>query len=132
METIQGVRKGKENLITVLGCGGDRDSEKRAKMGNIASALSDQVVITSDNPRFEDPQLIIDQIESGVLKEHRKKTLSVVDRKQAIKTACKFAEKGDILLIAGKGHETYQDVQGVKHHFDDKEIVEEILIELEK
>lgn len=132
LETIQGVRTGKENLITVVGCGGDRDNSKRPKMGNIASVLSDQVVFTSDNPRFEDPQEILNQVESGVQAEYVKKTLSILDRKQAIKTACKFAQKGDILLIAGKGHETYQDIKGVKHHFDDKEVVEEILNELEK
>jgi UDP-N-acetylmuramoyl-L-alanyl-D-glutamate--2,6-diaminopimelate ligase len=132
LETIQGVRTGKEKLITVMGCGGDRDNAKRSKMGHIASLLSDQVVFTSDNPRFEDPQSIIDQIEAGVLVENRKKTLSVLDRKQAVKTACRFAEKGDIILIAGKGHEDYQDINGVKHHFDDKEVVEEILTELEK
>ena len=132
LETIGGIRSGKENLIAVVGCGGDRDNAKRGKMGNIAATLSDQVVFTSDNPRFEDPQRIIDQIEEGVSKEYVKKTLSIVDRKQAIKTAVKLAAKGDIILVAGKGHENYQDVQGVKHHFDDKEILKEILEELEK
>ncbi|MFC2110713.1 UDP-N-acetylmuramoyl-L-alanyl-D-glutamate--2,6-diaminopimelate ligase [Bacteroidota bacterium] len=132
LETIEGVRSGKEKVITVMGCGGNRDKVKRSKMGHVASAMSDQVVFTSDNPRFEDPQMIIDQIEEGVLSENRKKTLSILDRKQAIKTACSFAEPGDILLIAGKGHETYQDVKGEKKHFDDKEVTEEILKELEK
>jgi len=131
LETIKGIRSGKEQVITVMGCGGDRDKVKRSKMGYIASLLSDQVVFTSDNPRFEDPQCILEQIEEGVLKENRKKTISILDRKQAIKTACKLAEVGDILLVAGKGHETYQDVKGEKIHFDDKEVVEEILEELE-
>ncbi|WP_139956679.1 UDP-N-acetylmuramoyl-L-alanyl-D-glutamate--2,6-diaminopimelate ligase [Flavicella sediminum] len=132
LETIEGVRTGKEKVITVMGCGGDRDKVKRSKMGQVASTLSDQVIFTSDNPRFEDPQSIIDQIESGVSKEHLKKTLSILDRKQAIKTACRMAESGDILLVAGKGHETYQDTKGVKTHFDDKEVLEEVLKELEK
>lgn len=132
LETIAGIRSGKESLISVVGCGGDRDKTKRAKMGNIAALLSDQVVFTSDNPRFEDAQTIIDQIEEGVSSENEKKTLSIIDRKQAIKTAIKLASKGDIILVAGKGHEDYQDVQGVKHHFDDKEIIQEILVALEK
>ena len=132
LDTIGGIRSGKESLISVVGCGGDRDHSKRGKMGSIAAMLSDQVVFTSDNPRFEDPQSIIEEIEEGVLKEYVKKTLSIVDRKQAIKTAVKLAIKGDIILVAGKGHEDYQDVQGVKHHFDDKEIIKEILEELEK
>lgn len=130
--TIEGIRSTKENLISVVGCGGDRDTSKRSKMGNIAAAMSDQVVFTSDNPRFEDPQSIIDQIEEGVSKEDDKKVLSILDRKQAIKTALKLASQGDIVLVAGKGHEDYQDIQGVKHHFDDKEIIKEILIALEK
>jgi len=132
LQTIAGIRSGKENLISVVGCGGDRDTTKRAKMGDIAASLSDQVVFTSDNPRFEDPQLIIDQIEEGVSSENEGKVLSIVDRKQAIKTAIKLASKGDIILVAGKGHEDYQDVKGVKHHFDDKEIIQELLIALEK
>ena len=132
LETIAGIRSGKECLISVVGCGGDRDKTKRAKMGSIAAALSDQVVFTSDNPRFEDPQTIIDQIEDGVTSENHKKTLSVLDRKQAIRTAIKLASKGDIILVAGKGHEDYQDIKGVKHHFDDKEIIQEILVALEK
>jgi UDP-N-acetylmuramoyl-L-alanyl-D-glutamate--2,6-diaminopimelate ligase len=132
LETIAGIKSGKENLISVVGCGGDRDKAKRGKMGNIAASLSDQVVFTSDNPRFEDPQTIIDQIEEGVSLENEKKTLAILDRRQAIKTAIKLASKGDIILVAGKGHEDYQDVEGVKHHFNDKEIIQEILIALEK
>ena len=132
LETIRGIRSGTESLITVVGCGGDRDRTKRSKMGAIASELSDQVVFTSDNPRFEDPQEIINQIESGVAEVNLYKTLSVIDRKQAIKTAVKFAVKGDIILVAGKGHEDYQDVNGVKSHFDDKEVVKEIVEKLKK
>lgn len=132
LDTIGGIRSGRENLISVVGCGGDRDASKRGKMGSLAAMLSDQAVFTSDNPRFEDPQSIIDQIEEGVPKEYSQKTLSILDRKQAIKTALKFANKGDIVLVAGKGHEDYQDIQGVKHHFDDKEIIKEILEELKK
>ena len=132
LETIKGIRSGKEQVITVMGCGGDRDKVKRSKMGYISSVLSDQVIFTSDNPRFEEPQSILDQIEEGVLKEDRKKTMSILDRKQAIKAACKLAKTGDILLVAGKGHETYQDIQGKKIYFDDKEMTKEILEELEK
>ena len=130
--TIEGIKTNREKLISVVGCGGDRDRSKRSKMGNIAASMSDQVVFTSDNPRFEDPQAIVDQIEEGVAVEDVKKTLSVLDRKQAIKTALKLASKGDIVLVAGKGHEDYQDIQGVKHRFDDKEIIEELLIALQK
>lgn len=132
LSTIQGIRSNKENLISVVGCGGDRDVTKRGKMGNIAASMSDQVVFTSDNPRFEDPQDIIDQIEAGVSPENEKNTLSILDRKQAIKTALKLASKGDVVLVAGKGHEDYQDIQGVKHHFDDKEIIQELLKSLGK
>lgn len=132
LETIKGVRSGSESIITVVGCGGDRDAAKRSKMGAIASELSNQVVFTSDNPRFEDPQEIINQIESGVTNENLYKTISVLDRKQAIKTAIKFAVKGDIILVAGKGHENYQDIKGEKTHFDDKEVLKELLENLKK
>jgi UDP-N-acetylmuramoyl-L-alanyl-D-glutamate--2,6-diaminopimelate ligase len=132
LSTIEGIRSNDENLISVVGCGGDRDSSKRGKMGGIAASMSDQVVFTSDNPRFEEPQAIIDEIELGVSTENQKKTLSILDRKQAIKTALKLASSGDIVLVAGKGHEDYQDILGVKHHFDDKEIIQEILKSLDK
>jgi UDP-N-acetylmuramoyl-L-alanyl-D-glutamate--2,6-diaminopimelate ligase len=132
LETIITLRLGKEKIITVMGCGGDRDKTKRSKMGHIAAALSDQVIFTSDNPRFENPQIIINEIEEGVQANDRKKTLAIVDRKQAIKTAIRFAEKGDIVLVAGKGHETYQDVEGVKIDFDDKEVLSNVLAEFEK
>jgi UDP-N-acetylmuramoyl-L-alanyl-D-glutamate--2,6-diaminopimelate ligase len=123
LETINDIRTGNENVITVVGCGGDRDKTKRPKMAHIASQLSNQAIFTSDNPRTEDPQSIIDEMEDGVSAENYKKTLSVLDRRQAIKTACKLANPGDIVLIAGKGHENYQEINGVKHHFDDLEEV---------
>ncbi|WP_275315491.1 UDP-N-acetylmuramoyl-L-alanyl-D-glutamate--2,6-diaminopimelate ligase [Tenacibaculum bernardetii] len=124
LQTINDIRTGNEKVITVIGCGGDRDKTKRPKMALIASQLSGQAIFTSDNPRTEDAQVIIDEMEAGVSPENYKKTLSIVNRKQAIKTACKLAVKGDIILIAGKGHENYQDINGVKHHFDDLEEVE--------
>ena len=121
LETINDIRTGNEKVITVVGCGGDRDKTKRPKMAHIASQLSNQVVFTSDNPRTEDPQIILDEMELGVAPENFKKTLTVVNRKQAIKTACKLSESGDIILIAGKGHENYQEINGVRNHFDDLE-----------
>ncbi len=132
LETIAALRPGKESIITVMGCGGNRDKTKRAKMGKIAAALSDQVIFTSDNPRYENPQAIIDEIEAGVQSNDRKKTLAIVDRKQAIKTAIRFAEEGDIVLVAGKGHENYQDIEGVKINFDDREVLSKVLKEFEK
>lgn len=123
LETINDIRTGNEEVITVVGCGGDRDKTKRPKMAHIASQLSSQVVFTSDNPRTEEAQVIINEMEAGVAAENFRKTLSVIDRKQAIKTACKLAEKGDIILIAGKGHEDYQEVKGERIHFDDLEEV---------
>ncbi|CAL2083845.1 UDP-N-acetylmuramoyl-L-alanyl-D-glutamate--2,6-diaminopimelate ligase [Tenacibaculum sp. 190524A05c] len=121
LETINNIRTGNENVITVVGCGGDRDKTKRPKMAHIASQLSNQTIFTSDNPRTEDPQVIIDEMEAGVSPENYKKTLSILDRKQAIKTAYKLADSGDIILIAGKGHENYQEVNGERRHFDDLE-----------
>lgn len=132
LETINTIRTFNEKVITVVGCGGDRDKTKRPKMAHIASALSDQAIFTSDNPRTEDPAAIIAEMEAGVEPQNYKKTLSIVDRKQAIKTASQLADTGDILLIAGKGHETYQEVNGVKTDFDDYKIVTTILKELEK
>lgn len=119
LETINDIRTGNEKVITVVGCGGDRDKTKRPKMAHIASQLSNQAIFTSDNPRTEDPQTIIDEMEVGVSPENYKKTLSILDRKQAIRTACKLSESGDIILIAGKGHENYQEVHGERTHFDD-------------
>ena len=123
LETINDIRSGNENLITIVGCGGDRDVTKRPKMGHIASQLSNQAIFTSDNPRTEDPETILEQMEKGVTPENYRKTLAVLNRKQAIKTACQMANPNDIILIAGKGHETYQEINGVKHHFDDLEEV---------
>ena len=127
LETINDIKTGNEQIITVVGCGGDRDKAKRPIMGRLASHLSTQVIFTSDNPRSEDPQVILTEIEAGVEPEDFKKTLSILDREQAIKTATKLAKKGDIILIAGKGHETYQDIKGVKSHFDDYEIITQLL-----
>lgn len=123
LQTINDIRTGNENVITVIGCGGDRDKTKRPKMAMIASLLSSQAIFTSDNPRTEDAQVIIGEMEEGVSPENYKKTISILNRKQAIKTACKLAVAGDIILIAGKGHENYQEINGVKHHFDDLEEV---------
>ena len=130
LETINAIRTKNEDLITVVGCGGDRDATKRPKMGHIASTLSTKVIFTSDNPRTEDPNKIIEAIESGVEPQHFKKTLSIADRKQAIKTACSFAKENDIILIAGKGHETYQEINGERTDFDDFKIVKTLLTQL--
>ena len=132
LDTINSIRTNNEQVITVVGCGGDRDRTKRPKMGNIASSLSNQVIFTSDNPRSENPESIIREIEAGVRPEHVKRTLSVTDRRQAIRTACSLARKGDIILIAGKGHETYQIIGSERTHFDDNEVSNEILIEMNK
>ena len=132
LETIKEIRTGNEVVITVVGCGGDRDKTKRPLMAKIACELSDQVIFTSDNPRSEDPEVIIEEMKAGVPPEHYKKTLSIVNRKEAIKTACSLSHNGDILLIAGKGHEKYQDIKGVIMPFDDMEILSETLTELNK
>jgi UDP-N-acetylmuramoyl-L-alanyl-D-glutamate--2,6-diaminopimelate ligase len=123
LETINDIRTGNEKVITVVGCGGDRDKTKRPKMAQIASQLSNQAIFTSDNPRTENPQTILEDMEVGVSAENYRKSLTVLDRRQAIKTACKFAEVGDIILIAGKGHENYQETNGVRTHFNDLEEV---------
>ena len=132
LKTISSIRTKNETVFTVVGCGGDRDTTKRPKMARIACELSDKVIITSDNPRSENPDRIMEEMMLGVEGQHFKKTLSIVDRAQAIKTAVVMAEKGDIILIAGKGHEKYQDIKGVKHHFDDMEQVTEMFNKLEK
>lgn len=132
LETINTIRTGNEQLITVVGCGGDRDTSKRPKMGKIAAQLSTKAIFTSDNPRTEEPNSIIAQIEEGVAPIDFKKTLSITDRKQAIKTACQLAAENDIILIAGKGHETYQEVNGERSDFDDYKIVKELLTALNK
>ena len=132
LDTINTIRSGNEQLITVVGCGGDRDVEKRPKMGAIAAQLSTKVIFTSDNPRSENPDSIIQQIEAGVPPQHYKKTIAITDRKQAIKTACQMANEHDIILVAGKGHETYQEIQGVRSEFDDRKTISELLIALNK
>ena len=132
LKTIENIRTKNEQLFTVVGCGGDRDKTKRPIMANIAASLSDKAIFTSDNPRTENPQTIIDEMEGGVEGQNFKKTISILDRKQAIKTACQMANSGDIILIAGKGHETYQEINGVRQDFDDMQIVQEILKQLEK
>jgi UDP-N-acetylmuramoyl-L-alanyl-D-glutamate--2,6-diaminopimelate ligase len=125
LQTINDIRKNGVSLITVVGCGGNRDTSKRPEMARIAAEMSNRVIMTSDNPRMEDPLEILNQMEAGVPPQHYKKMLKISDRKEAIKTACMLANPGDIILVAGKGHETYQDIQGVKHPFDDKIVVSE-------
>ncbi|GHA26987.1 UDP-N-acetylmuramoyl-L-alanyl-D-glutamate--2,6-diaminopimelate ligase [Salinimicrobium marinum] len=132
LETINSIRTRNEELITVVGCGGDRDKTKRPVMGNIASSLSTKVVFTSDNPRTEDPDKIVEEVEAGVEPQNFKKVMSVTNRKQAIKTACQLAQKNDIILIAGKGHENYQEINGERFDFDDLKIVTEYLKQLKK
>ena len=123
LQTIQDLRSGNEQIITVVGCGGDRDATKRPIMAAIACEYSTKVIFTSDNPRTEDPEEILNQMEKGITPVDSKKTLRVADRKEAIKTACSLSKPGDIILIAGKGHEKYQEIKGVKHTFDDLEIL---------
>ncbi|MRX66947.1 UDP-N-acetylmuramoylalanyl-D-glutamate--2,6-diaminopimelate ligase [Flavobacterium resistens] len=132
LKTINDIRTKNEQLITVVGCGGNRDKTKRPIMAKIASDLSDKAILTSDNPRNEDPEVILDEMEKGVEPHNYKRILRITDRKQAIKTACQLAQPNDIILIAGKGHETYQEINGVRHHFDDMETVKEILEQLNK
>ena len=126
LNAIHGVLEGKGKVITVVGAGGNRDKGKRPIMAKEAAKASDRVIITSDNPRFEEPQDIINDMLAGLDTEDMRKTLSIADRKEAIRTACMLAEKGDVILVAGKGHENYQEIKGVKHHFDDKEVIKEI------
>jgi len=125
LTTIHDLRKGTEQVITIIGCGGDRDKTKRPVMAAMACEWSDKVILTSDNPRSEDPAQIIRDMEAGVNAVNKKKTLSIVDRREAIKTACHLAQPGDIILLAGKGHEKYQEIKGVRNHFDDKEELQE-------
>ena len=132
LNTIQNVRTRAEKLITVVGCGGDRDKTKRPEMARIASSESDLAIFTSDNPRSEKPETILEEMETGVEPANFKKTLKITDRKEAIKTSLKLAETDDIILIAGKGHETYQEINGIKHHFDDLETAKELSKQLNK
>ncbi|MEN8224953.1 MAG: UDP-N-acetylmuramoyl-L-alanyl-D-glutamate--2,6-diaminopimelate ligase [Bacteroidota bacterium] len=128
LKTINSIRTGNEQLITVVGAGGDRDSAKRPVMGKIAGELSTRLILTSDNPRSEEPETIIKQMQEGVEAIDFKKLLVITNRKEAIHTACAMAQEGDIILVAGKGHEKYQEIKGKKHPFDDKKLLEEILL----
>ncbi|MCL6523334.1 MAG: UDP-N-acetylmuramoyl-L-alanyl-D-glutamate--2,6-diaminopimelate ligase [Thermoflavifilum sp.] len=132
LQTILDLKQSHQQLITVVGCGGDRDRTKRPEMALVAARFSDQAIFTSDNPRSEDPQAIIDEMKAGLTASMLAKTLTIVDRKEAIRTACTLARSHDIILIAGKGHEKYQEIKGVKYPFDDKQVVREILISLGK
>lgn len=132
LATINKLRTGEEQVITVVGCGGDRDKTKRPVMGEVACEHSHRVIFTSDNPRSEDPAQILADMEAGLSTAQRRKFVSIADRRQAIKTAVSMAGPKDIVLIAGKGHEKYQEIGGVKHHFDDKEVLMEVFKELEK
>ncbi len=127
LSAIKGFRTGQEQVITVVGCGGNRDREKRPLMANIACKYSDRVILTSDNPRDEAPESILEDMQKGINASYLSKVLSIVDRKEAIKTACSLSTENDIILVAGKGHETYQEVKGVRHDFDDKVILSEML-----
>jgi UDP-N-acetylmuramoyl-L-alanyl-D-glutamate--2,6-diaminopimelate ligase len=125
LKTISELRSGNEQVITLVGCGGDRDATKRPEMARIACEMSDKVILTSDNPRSEEPEEIIRQMKEGVDAVNYKKVLSITDRREAIRTACALSKPGDIILIAGKGHEKYQEIKGVKHPFDDMQEVKE-------
>lgn len=127
LQTIANIRKGNETVIAIVGCGGDRDKTKRPIMAEVACKLSDKVILTSDNPRTEDPAVILKEMEAGVPISLKKKTITIQDRKEAIRTACHLAKSGDIILLAGKGHEKYQEINGVKYPFDDKQIFSEIM-----
>ena len=127
LKTISAIRKNYERIITVCGAGGDRDKRKRSLMGKIATRLSDKVILTSDNPRSENPEKIIEEMKESFDTEDKIKTLSITNRKEAIKTACALAQPGDIILVAGKGHEKYQEIKGIKYPFNDKQILKDIL-----
>ncbi len=132
LHTINAIRQGNETLISIVGCGGDRDAAKRPVMAQVAAHLSDKCILTSDNPRSEDPNEILRQMHEGVEITERRKVLSITDRKEAIRTACMMANQGDIILLAGKGHEKYQEIKGVKYAFDDKAVLKELFNELGK
>jgi UDP-N-acetylmuramoyl-L-alanyl-D-glutamate--2,6-diaminopimelate ligase len=128
IDTINKIREGGVQLITVVGAGGDRDKTKRPKMAAISAEGSTRIILTSDNPRSEDPEKILDDMEAGITPDLKRKTLRISDRREAIRTAVMLANKGDVILIAGKGHETYQEIMGVKHHFDDREELKDALL----
>jgi UDP-N-acetylmuramoyl-L-alanyl-D-glutamate--2,6-diaminopimelate ligase len=127
LETIKDIRTGNEQVITLVGCGGDRDAAKRPVMAAIACEYSNKVILTADNPRSEDPEEILNQMQRGINPNDAKKMLRITDRKEAIRAACSMSKPGDIILVAGKGHEKYQEIKGVKHPFDDLEIVKETI-----
>lgn len=132
LKTIKQLKQGEEKVITVVGCGGDRDKTKRPIMGQVACEFSDKAIFTSDNPRSEDPEAILRDMEADLNSAARRKYISIADRRQAIRTAFSLAQPGDIILVAGKGHEHYQEIKGVKHHFNDKEEMERVIRELGK
>ncbi|MBE2289097.1 MAG: UDP-N-acetylmuramoyl-L-alanyl-D-glutamate--2,6-diaminopimelate ligase [Chitinophagaceae bacterium] len=132
LATINQLRTNGQQLITVVGCGGDRDTTKRPVMAQVACEHSDKAVLTSDNPRSEDPEAILNDMEAGLTGVQKRKSLRITDRREAIKVACSLAQPGDVILVAGKGHENYQEIKGVKHHFDDKEVLTEIFETLNK
>jgi UDP-N-acetylmuramoyl-L-alanyl-D-glutamate--2,6-diaminopimelate ligase len=132
LATINKLKKGNETLFTIVGCGGERDKAKRPLMALVACEHSDRVIFTSDNPRGEDAQTILHDMEAGVPVHQRKKFVTISDRREAIKTACSIAEMGDIILVAGKGHEKYQEIKGIKNDFDDKKTLHEMFELLEK
>jgi UDP-N-acetylmuramoyl-L-alanyl-D-glutamate--2,6-diaminopimelate ligase len=127
--TLNKIREKNIQLITVVGAGGDRDKTKRPEMAAISAEGSTKVILTSDNPRTEDPDMILNDMEAGIIPGLKGKTLRICDRREAIKTAVMLANKGDVILVAGKGHETYQDIKGVKHHFDDREELKKALMQ---
>ena len=127
LQTIDKLRTKNELLVTVVGCGGDRDKEKRPEMAKIAATLSNKVILTSDNPRGEDPKKILEDMQVGIPKTYERNVMIIEDRKEAIRTACNLVSDQDIVLVAGKGHETYQEIKGKRHHFDDREVLNEIL-----
>jgi len=128
LETIEKIKTNEQSLITVVGAGGNRDKSKRPIMAKVAVSYSDKLILTSDNPRTEPPTSILDDMERGIEQSDIKKVIRITDRKEAIKTACLFAKKDDIILIAGKGHEDYQEIMGERHHFDDKLVFEELML----
>jgi UDP-N-acetylmuramoyl-L-alanyl-D-glutamate--2,6-diaminopimelate ligase len=132
LATINQLRTNGQQLITVIGCGGDRDRTKRPVMAEVACTHSDKAILTSDNPRSEDPELILNEMEATLTGPQKRKSLRITDRREAIKVACSLAQPGDIVLVAGKGHENYQEIKGVKHHFDDKEVLTETFETLNK
>jgi len=132
LATINQLRTQGQQLITVVGCGGDRDRTKRPIMAQVACEHSDKAILTADNPRSEDPEAILNEMEVGLTAPQKRKSLRITDRREAIKVACTLARPGDIVLVAGKGHETYQEIKGVKHHFDDREVLTEAFETLNK